>query len=210
MHIRRNVIKLVGFVGVPLLLFNFQNCAPPAPSASRVEGQARVVEDLNKAQLQFVTPELELKDDVINTSVDGFCNRQFEGAKLGWAVWAGGQNPSRALLSGASLCRSGNFKIELVQLDQLTCGISHMLVVEGEWGSSTFSHFTRRCQPLVSQNIVPPTASPGGTICVLEYSPVLSVEHPCIQICYRDAKVVLTQPLEIGQCSSLASSLAGQ
>lgn len=209
MKTRRNVISFIGFIVIPILLLQFQNCGPSkvGQSTSASDSQARLIEDLNKAQIQFVASEVELKDDVPSASVDGFCNRQHEGAKMNWTVWVGGQNSNHPLLSGVSICHAGNFKVELADLDQVTCGISHLLSIEGDWGSSTFSHFTRRCQALVSQDILPPSGSPAGTLCTMEYSPVVSVEHPCLQICYRDNKVVLSQALEVIQCSSLASSL---
>lgn len=209
MKTRRHVLILINIFVLPLLLFHFQNCAPVSSASNTTSDTSgvRLVEDLNKAQIQFVAPQVEVQDDAPQTGVDGLCNRDHDGALLHWSISADAQAP---MLSGQSSCGRGQFSVNVDQLDQLTCGVSYLLVVEGDWGASTFTRVMRRCQPLASEAMAAPQDSPVGTSCSLEYHPASEAQNPCVQVCYRDSKVVMTQALDVGQCSSLARGLAAQ
>lgn len=211
MNKRRNVLTFISLFVLPLLLFQFQNCGSTAGmhAGAQDSGGVKIVDDFNKAEIQFAQSTVEIQDEVPATDVSGLCSHGHNGAHLRWAVWAG-EKSEMPLLAGASDCQGGQFAIELSRLDLLVCGTSHLIVVEGDWGGSTFAHVTRRCQPLASQEIVPPEQSPVGTSCALEYSPGSAAADRCVQVCYRDSKVVFSQPQEPTQCSSLAAGLAGQ
>ncbi len=205
---RRTVLSFILLFAAPFLLVHFQNCAPQGALNAGGDTQAHIIEDLNRYQIQFLSANAELQDDVAQAGVPGFCMTSHDGAKLNWLIWDG-NNASAPLESGVSRCNSGEFQID-VELSQVICGVSHTLVVEGDWGASTVTHVTRRCQPLASQPIAPPHNSPYGTTCVMEYSPATAAENPCAMICYRSANVVLNQALEISQCAALAASVAGR
>ncbi|HMN69392.1 MAG TPA: hypothetical protein PKC28_12695 [Bdellovibrionales bacterium] len=196
------------------MLTQFQNCAPAGslPEASAVggggDGEIRIVDDMNKTEIQFAAESVQIHDEAPATGVQGLCNRVHNGAHLRWAVWAGRRNMA-PLAAGDSLCQGGQFNVQMDQLDSLVCGVQHLLVVEGDWGGSTFTHVTRRCQPLVSEEIAVPDGAPMGTSCSLEYQPAVDAENRCVQICYRDNKVVASRGVEVSQCNSLRSKLAG-
>jgi hypothetical protein len=209
MKSRRNVLSLITFFALPVLLFQFQNCAPAGGGpVSENSSDVRLIEDLNKAQLQFVSPEIDVRDDVASADLSGLCNRDHNGASLRWAIWASSES-SLPLMSGLSLCRSGEFSISLKQLEQMVCGIKHLVVVEGDWGGSTFSHVLRRCQPLASREIAAPEDSPLGTTCALEYTPDAEAAAACSQVCYRANKVVYSKSVGREQCADLVASLTG-
>jgi hypothetical protein len=208
---QRNVSILASIAIVTLLLTQFQNCAPAnvSESSNAQSGEVRVIEDWNKAEIQFHSSEIQVHDEAESTGVGGLCNRRHNGAKLRWAIWAG-QKTNAPLLSGLSACAGGAFNVGIEELPNLVCGVKHLLVAEGEWGSSTFTHVLRRCQPLAAEFVDAPIEAPTGTQCSLEYQPAASEEaNPCTQVCYRDNKVVLNRAVPAAQCSSIAAKLAG-
>lgn len=207
---QRNVSILTSIAVVTLLLTQFQNCAPAEISVAQSagSGEVRTIEDWNKTEIQFLSPEVQVHDEALNTGVGGLCNRSYSGARLRWAIWAG-QKTSSPLLAGESECKGGSFNVDLEELPNLVCGVKHLLVVEGEWGASTFTHVLRRCQPLASELVSAPAEAPQGTLCSLEYQPGTDDGAPCAQVCYRDNKVVFNRPLETTQCSGIAAKLAG-
>ncbi|MGZ3723377.1 MAG: hypothetical protein ACXVA9_10630, partial [Bdellovibrionales bacterium] len=207
---RRYVLTFISLVLLPLMLFHFQNCAPPSASQTGNTGGSVVgiVDNLNKSQIQFVTTDAQIQDEAPSADISGLCARDRDGAGLKWAVYDE-QNNRTPLAIGVSHCDHGQFAVTLESMDQYVCGVSHMLVVEGDWGASTMSRFSRRCQPLISVQETAPDAMPLGTTCSLEYSPASAADQPCQRVCYRSNQVVFSQPLDVTQCSSLAASLAG-
>ncbi|NJL25513.1 MAG: hypothetical protein HC902_10310 [Calothrix sp. SM1_5_4] len=194
-----------------LLLFQFQNCAPAGTSASAVSddgSDARIVDDWSKTEIQFVAPEVQLHDEALSASVDGFCNRSHNGARLKWTVWAD-RKAAEPLVSGDSSCRMGQFKVELSELESLVCGVDHLLAVEADWGGVAYSRFIRRCQPLASESLEVAAAHPVGTRCQLEFSKADDLQAPCREVCYREEKLVSERPVEAVRCSGLAARLTG-
>lgn len=193
------------------MLTQFQNCAPATNSqqaSSSVGGEERIVDEWNKAEIQFVSPDVQVHDEAVAAGIDGLCNREHNGASLRWAIWAGDRS-SAPVMAGASSCNMGQFQITVEQLPDMVCGVKHLLVVEGDWGGSTFTHVSRRCQPLAAESVAPPENSPMGTVCSLEYTPATEEAAPCTQVCYREDKLVSSQPVEKAQCSGIAAKLAG-
>ena len=208
---QRNVSIFTSVAIVTLLLTQFQNCAPATVSegSNAQSGEVRVIEDWNKAEIQFYSNEVQVHDEAEATGVGGLCNRNHNGAQVRWAIWAG-QKTNAPLLSGLSTCAGGSFNVGLDQLPNLVCGVKHLLVAEGDWGASTFTHVLRRCQPLAAEFVAAPSEAPTGTQCSLEYQLAASEEvDPCTQVCYRDNKVVLSRAVPAAQCSSIAAKLAG-
>lgn len=210
MVVRRNALIVFSLTLGAILLTQFQNCAPAkmagTDSASSVSGEARTIEDWNKAELEFYQANVQIHDEADVAGIDGLCNRSHNGASLKWSIWAG-QKSNTPLFSGTSQCQSGKFSVNVEDLAEMVCGDSHLLVVEADWGVSTFTHVTRRCQPLASEQLDIPSGSPIGTECSLEYQPSADEEGPCVQICYRDNKVVANRVLPIQQCSALVAKL---
>jgi hypothetical protein len=210
---RRYVLTFITLFLLPLMLFHFQNCAPATPSQAGMsdggDSHVGLVDNLNKSQIQFVTDDAQIQDEAVQADISGLCARDRDGAGLKWKVWD--QNSSQQVIAqGLSHCDHGRFSVNLEQLDQYVCGVDHLLVVESDWGASTFAHFNRRCQPLISVSEKVPENMPYGTSCSLEYSPASAAEQPCLRVCYRDNQVVMSQSLDVTQCSSLAASLAGR
>lgn len=167
-----------------------------------------MVDEWNKSEIQFISEDVQIHDQAAATAVGGLCNRSRSGSHLKWALLSGEQN-SKPLAGGESDCHMGNFEVELANLDELDCGVPHLLAVEGEWGGSTYTHVIRRCQPLASEAVAAPSNSPMGTSCELEYSAASLEQNPCTQVCYRDNKVVMIGAVAPEMCSSLAAKLAG-
>ncbi len=209
---RRNVLTTVSLMMTTLVLFQFQNCgsaASVANSAPSSGGEMRIVDELNKAELQFVSQSVEIHDQAAVANLSGLCARTHNGAGLRWSIWAGSAIGGTPLLSGISACARGQFGVLVEAMDDLVCGIDHLLVVEGDWGGSTFTRVVKRCQPLVSEVAAAPEGSPFGTQCELEYQPASEAGDACTQVCYRDQKVVSSRALPENQCSGLAARLAG-
>lgn len=193
-----------------LLLTQFQNCAPAgsisAASSAAGSGQARVIEDFGSAELAFATAQVQLKDEVARATVSGLCTRQHDGARLRWSIVG---DDARAMLTGDGVCANGQFKLQLSEMNEMVCGITHQLVVEGDWGGSATTPFTRRCQPVMSE---PVDASnlPYGTSCELEYQPAAGDQGPgCVRVCYREDQVIDLTKVGAASCAPMASRLAG-
>lgn len=208
---RRYVLTFISLVLLPLTLFHFQNCAPPNSSARASSDGSKVglIDNLNKASIQFVTADSQVQDDAKTVEIFGLCSRDHDNAVLKWTVFDE-YGSQKILAQGISQCDHGQFGVEIDELDQYVCGVSHMLVVEGDWGGSTFSNFTRRCQPLISTDATPDQNMPLGTTCSIEYSAAGESGPTCQRLCYRANQVVFSQPLDVSSCSTLAASLAGQ
>lgn len=190
------------------VLFNFQNCGPSPVSSKTTESsdQVRIVDDWNKAEIQFATDKVELHDEAVVADVDGLCSREHNGAHLEWALFAD-EKSGRPLLTGQSSCAAGQFNLDLSHLDNVVCGIPHRLAVEGDWGATAQVTFEKRCQPLASEPVAAPDSSPAGTDCSLEYEPSAS-GSACKQICYRSNQVVFAVTVDSKRCSSLMQKLA--
>lgn len=201
-----SIFSITGLV--TLLLFNFQNCAPAAISAQGDPGSSgvRLIEDFNKAEIQFVAPDVQLYDEATAADVSGLCNRSHDGARLKWTIWG---SAGDVMLQGSSVCQKGAFTVHLPGLEQMVCGVDHQLVIEGDWGGLAFTHFLRRCEPLASEPVASNDALPYGTRCNLEYVPAGDDVSPCAEVCYRDEKMVRQSPVDPGRCSNLIARLAG-
>jgi hypothetical protein len=210
---RRNVFTALLVFWASLVLTQFQNCAPAGNSASASAGTSAgggnisIVDDLNKAELQFAQQSIQIHDEVSDASLTGLCSRLHNGAGLRWSIRSGGDASGEALVSGTATCSRGQFGVRVEGLEDMVCGVDHLLVVEGDWGGSTFTHVSKRCQPLASEASAAPEGSPFGTECELEYQPAGG--DPCTLVCYREQKVVLSKAVEAAQCSGLAARLAG-
>lgn len=208
---QRHVLTITSVAITSLLLFNFQNCAPAGNSlgaGTGATGDARIVDDFSKAEIQFVSEDVQVHDEAAQTEVDGLCNRSHNNARLKWAIYEG-ENQMKPVQAGESQCARGQFEVALSDLNGLECGRRHLLVVEGEWGASTFTHLSRRCQPLAAEEVEAPQDSPIGTTCSVEIQSNTINGSNCTQVCYRGDKVVMSQPVENSMCSNIAAKVAG-
>ena len=210
MVLRRNVLTLASLLIVALVLFHFQNCAPAAKlQASEASGGVRIVDDFNKAQLQFVSADTEVLEAAAQVDIMGLCTRDHNGARLRWAIWTTDVN-SFPLLTGESFCHAGQFSFAVPDLDKVDCGVKHAIVVAGDWGDSSLAHIARRCPSAARQELAASDGAPFGTSCALEYSPQSLTVPVCAQVCYRAGIVVSSHAEDATRCAALAESLAGQ
>lgn len=205
---RRYVISFHIALLSALVLTNFQNCAPAPTTMNAVSSDStvRLVDDWNKTEIQFAASKVEVHDEVQQAGVSGLCNNARNGAHLRWALWLDADS-NRPIMSGESVCKSGQFSLGLVDLDQVVCGINHHLVVEGDWGGMASAEFEKRCQPLASEPVAA-DSMPPGTRCEIEYVPSAVEGSACTQVCYREDIVVSNSPVENLRCSSLMQKLA--
>lgn len=212
---QRNVSLISIFGLTALILAEFQNCAPAGgPTSSQAltspSGSVKVIEDLNKSQIQFVIPEFQVEDAAQSVSVDGLCNQSHEGSVLRWTLSVSeGQAP---LAEGFSQCQRGQFSVTLQAMDQVVCGEAHRLSLRSDWGDLISTKIIKRCQPLASEKIEPPVGFPAGTECSIEYSASSQslAESPCTQVCYRENIVMSQASVDVSQCSSLIAKLSGR
>lgn len=206
---RRHVSILTIAGLLTLVLTQFQNCAPSTPmQTDSSSGQVKIVDEYNKSDVQFVSEDVQARDDVAAVDVDGLCSREHNGQRLHWRL--SGDDPSaQPLIEGSATCKSGQFQVNVEDLEHLDCGNSHLVVVESDWGASGYTRLTRRCQPLVSQEVVAPEQSPYGTSCSLEYNAGVGSAQACQKVCYRDGKMVTSQAVDVGQCQPMVAKLAG-
>jgi hypothetical protein len=123
---RRYVLTFISLVLLPLTLFQFQNCAPPNSSAGASGDGSKVglVDNLNKSSLQFVAADSQVQDDAESVDISGLCSRDHDNAVLKWTVFD--ENGSQKILAqGMSKCDHGQFGVEIGELDQYVCGVSH-------------------------------------------------------------------------------------
>lgn len=104
----------------------------------------KIVDDYNKAEIQFATDQVHIQESDSSTIVSGLCNRKFNHAQLRWALWADDES-SRPLMIGDSECRSGQFAFDISNLENLVCGVQHRLVIEGDWGGTAITQFDKIC-----------------------------------------------------------------
>lgn len=201
-----SILSIAGLTFV--ILFHFQNCAPAKPMSVSEKSSpgARLVDEYNKAEIQFVANEVQLREDVSSGEVTGLCSRAHNGATLRWALWA---TSGEIVARGESRCGAGGFAIRLQNLQPLICGVGYKLAIEGDWGGSASTTFAQRCQPLASENLPVSAGMPYGTECQIEYVPSGESQSPCKQVCYRGNILVSEAPVDAGVCSNLAARLAG-
>lgn len=201
-----SILTILGLTSV--VLFQFQNCAPVQPSAtaSNGGGDARIVDEYNKAEIQFVEESIQVREDVDTAEVNGLCARAHNGSPLNWVLWA---SSGEVLARGESHCGAGGFNLRLESLNQAVCGVSYQLIIEGDWGGSASANLIQRCQPLASEIVSSANGAPYGTECALEYVPSGESQSPCKQVCYRSQILVSEVPVEAALCSGLAARLAG-
>lgn len=210
MVLRRNVLTLASLLIVALVLFHFQNCAPAGKiQGSESSGGVRIVDDFNKAQLQFVSSDVEVLETAAQVDIMGLCTRDHNGARLRWAIWTTDVN-AFPLLTGESFCHAGQFSFAVPDLEKMDCGVKNAIVVAGDWGGSSLAHISRRCPSRARQELAAAEGAPFGTSCALEYNPQSQTLPVCAQVCYRAGIVVSSYAEEAGRCTSLAESLAGQ
>ena len=201
-------IALLSLAGA-LVLTQFQNCAPAGPAADAGVDQAdrvRVIDDQGSNELTFATKQVQLRDEVDHATVGGLCTRERSGASLRWSIVG---DDLRPLLTGDGACAGGQFKLALAGIDEVVCGVTYQLVVEGDWGGSTTAPFVRRCQPVMKE-LVPVAGAPHGTSCEIEYQPHAGEGAPgCVQVCYREDQVIDVISVAAARCAPMASRLAG-
>lgn len=204
----------VSILGISILsltvLSQFQNCAPAGPPSSQAQSEthsdARLIEDFNKAQIQFVANEVQVHDEANSVALTGLCNRAHNGSQLKWTIWA---SQGSALLKGEGSCSGGQFVLNMDHLSQMVCGVEHQLVVEGDWGGSAFTHVLKRCQPLISEEVAADEGAPLNTNCAIEYVPTEDAVQPCSKVCYRQGLVVSQIFVEPQMCATLTAKLTG-
>lgn len=202
----RSIVLFLSLFGIPTLLLGFQNCAPNNKALSVNDStNVGIVDDFQKS-LQFVSPEIGVQSEVASTDLSGFCARSHGEAELSWSIWSS-QKSEHPILSGKANCKSGLFSIQVDHMDKIPCGVGHVVMVQGDWGGSTYANVVRRCVPLASESVAPPQGSPYGTECSMEFT--AGEESGCSRVCYRDNKVVFNQRLDVNQCSGLLSKVAG-
>ncbi|MBX3023226.1 MAG: hypothetical protein KF799_16245 [Bdellovibrionales bacterium] len=208
MRLSRNVSILSILSLTVVTLSQFQNCAPvqPAMQASSSSSDARLIDEFNKAQVQFATSEVQVREDVPAVDINGLCSRSHNGAQLRWTLWA---TSGDVVARGESRCASGGFNAHVGGLEQVVCGTSYQLVVDGDWGGSASVSFAQRCQPLAMESVGAVEGSPYGTECALEYVPSGESQSPCKQVCYRGNVLMSEMPVEAARCSGMAARLAG-
>ena len=208
---RRHVSIFACIAMTTLILTQFQNCGPAniaAAPATEPGGEMRTIDDWNKTEIQFVANEVQIHDEAIEAGVEGLCNRRHNGAQLRWAVYAD-KRSATPMLAGQASCASGQFNVQMAGLENLVCGVKHLLVVEGDWGGSTYTNLLHRCQPLASELLSGEAGLPGGTECSLEYQVASDEGSSCNQVCYRANKVVMNRAMPAAQCAGIAAKLAG-
>lgn len=206
--IARRHVSIVMITGaLALALSQFQNCAPTNLQAQpSVDSNVKIIDEYNKAEISFISEDTQIHDEAVVATVDGLCARTHNGAGLSWAVYASSLG-GKPLATGQSLCQMGGFRVQLAALENLDCGEHHLLVVEGDWGGSAVSRVSKRCQPLASEPIPAPASSPMGTQCSLEYRAAAGSADACMEVCYRDSKVVLAKSVEANQCQPIVDKL---
>jgi hypothetical protein len=204
----RNVSILSIAILASVLLLYFQNCAPAKPleTANSTDPKARLIDDFNKTEIQFAGPEVQISDESVNADIPGLCNRSHNGAVLKWSLWSGSGD---VVAQGTSGCSAGGFDIKLSPVDQISCGVTFQLVIEGEWGGSAFTSFIRRCQPVARQVLPADSGVPPGTVCELDYLPAASEGVSCTQACFRGGLLVSQTSVASEKCSGMAAELAG-
>ncbi|MGE4133009.1 MAG: hypothetical protein AB7F86_15315 [Bdellovibrionales bacterium] len=188
-----------------IVLVQFQNCAPAIQSnPNSVQPEVRIVDDWNKAEIQFASTDLQIQDELESVEVSGLCTRSHNGAALRWSMFMEkeGFDP---ILAGQGSCESGQFRLEIGDLEHMVCGVTHRLVVEGDWGGAAYSRILKRCQPLATEI---KSEMADGTQCLIEYSPSGNIQSSCTQVCYRQGKVVYDSAVDPASCTSLMQKLA--
>lgn len=204
---RRHVSIVMITSALALALSQFQNCAPTNLQAQpNVDSNVKIVDEYSKADISFISEDTQIHDEAVSATVDGLCSRTHNGSSLSWAVYASTLG-GRPLATGESVCKMGGFNVQLSALENLDCGEQHLLVVEGSWGGSAVSRLSKRCQPLASEPLVAPDSSPMGTQCSLEYRAAAGSSDACMEVCYRDSKVVLAKSVSALQCQPIVDKL---
>ncbi len=207
MKSQKNVYTLSSILLIAALLTQFQNCGSTSAGSSaqsHTSDTTQLIDEYSKSELQFVLDEVEVIDGVQSTTIDGFCSRARTGLMIQWRLFEESHMNSPVAREGELKCKSGQFSAPLEGVDALTCGEAHLILVEGEWGVSSFARVTVRCEPPLRKWLNTDSENlPYGTSCALESRPSSSGPEVCQKICVRADKVVYKENLEASSCSEL-------
>lgn len=197
--------RLLGsLAAIGLLMFQFQNCSQanggrmtssdgpqpiiqPAPIPD-----VRISDDWRDTPIVFASAVVEVAEYLDQNAFYGLCLRQSEVKPLSWTLKEEGQ----VVHQGTSSCIHGNFELQIGDLQNLSCGISHRLtVMDAGDGASASMTLVRRCPAISSQE-----ESSG---CKRERV-VTDVGSPaCEYVCYDHGIVVQKEALALDLCPAV-------
>lgn len=121
-----------------ILLFQYQNCAPPAGTAQSYAGDSMagdeqfgaevdVIDQINEGDLTFMQKSVAVRAEVESLELDGRCDLAQSGATLRWELRDAN---NQELGEGYVQCEDGGFRIAVAPVQELECGASYSLIAQ--------------------------------------------------------------------------------
>ena len=147
-------LKSMGGLGALgfMMLFQYQNCAPPPHSvkASNDDGIVSTIDDVNLTTgVSFTQTKVRVASSPQPISVDGICQSQQDGAVLGWKVH---DSAGHLRETGYAECAGGKFVVEMSPSNELDCDKSYMLSAQLSSGNVGVVDVRRECNNQASSD----------------------------------------------------------
>lgn len=150
---------------------------------------ARISDDWRSEPLVFSSKNIETAEDLNATSFYGLCLRQAQTMPLTWKLEEDGQ----LVTEGSASCAHGNFQVDLTDLENLSCGVTHTLSVrDTALGATARMTLTRRCPAIQS------AVESNG--CLRERVLGAGDTPSCEYVCYDHGLVVQKELLSLDLC----------
>ena len=143
--LKRN-IKLTGiFASIALLMFNYQNCAPPSVGQGAITGEVRTADDWNQSKLLFVTSNQIFSNDDANLTLHGVCNRIGENGILSYSISESNSGLEVEAGEQNDFCEGGGFRLNVQNVASIDCDISYQVHVKSTLGYEDLMFISKSC-----------------------------------------------------------------
>ena len=149
---RRGKITVISLIfALSFVMTQFQNCAPQSAESlqaqsgdSNADSEVRIVDDWIEDKVVFVQPQLDIKVEVADVELYGFCDRKAIGNEYSWAIFSEDEE-SNVVIDGDSICERGGFRVQFDHSDSLKCGQSYKVYINDENGPRDVMFISKSC-----------------------------------------------------------------
>jgi len=209
----RHLNIVILFLGLSLIMTQFQNCARPSSltptSDSSADSSVHLITDATQNGLQFPMASAHLAEQADQVLLGGVCDRSRSGQTFDWTVSVSGS----IVDSGQGACDHGQFMFTLSNVAKFVCGVTYELNVTTAWGSTAQMSVDKWCEPLAIGKLNDPPDSLGQPqTCQLEYRVTAdgSDQGLCQAVCFRQNILSHLEDRPLEQCESLIEQVSSR
>lgn len=121
-------LKILGiFLGLSLVLFNYQNCGSKNSSTPSQANNESIINRVVTGGISFVQTKATVSASDTELAINGLCSQEQSGGLIGWQAL---DQASNVIASGNSLCDRGSFEVLFAGVDNLDCGSKLTLIAK--------------------------------------------------------------------------------